>query len=118
MARKLGRTLARLVGLVFALLGGWVVLINLLTRSFSGQVLAVILTAGALGAMGGVLYLLSFDGPARFRTRSARMAGWAGMVALALLPSSLSLGLLALVLLVIPTLFARPGQDSEAASPA
>lgn len=113
--RRLGRTFARLVGLVFALLGMWVLVINLVELSYTGATLAWVLTAGLLGGAGGVFYLLSFDGPDRFRTRGTRMAAWAGMLVLALLPSSLSFILLALVVLASPTLLRSPGEQAGAA---
>ena len=104
MLRRLGRTLARFVGLTFTILGIWILAINLIELSYSGATLAWVLASGLLGGAGGVFYLLSFDGPHRFRTRGSRIAGWIGMLVLAVLPSSLSFPLLAMVVLTIPTL--------------
>ncbi len=119
MLRRLGRTFARFVGLIFIILGVWVFAINLIELSYSGSTLAWIVVAGVLGATGGVAYLLSFDGPRRLRTRSIRLAGWTGMLVLALLPSSLSFILLAMILLSIPTMLSRPNEgESEATSAA
>jgi hypothetical protein len=107
------RLLARFVGLVFALLGLWILVGNLAVGGYRGAVLAWILSSGFLGFAGGVLYVLSFDGPARFRRRFVRGLGWAGMLALALLPTTLTIMLLILVLAAIPSLFVRPSTDEE-----
>lgn len=105
--------------MIFAVLGLWILVLNLIEMSYSGAILAWILISGVLGLVGGVLYLLSFDGPDRWRTRRVRIAGWIGMVTLAVLPTSLSIVLLAIVLLVIPTLVPRRGEgDPEPASSA
>jgi hypothetical protein len=109
------RAYGRLVGLIFALVGVWVLIVNLSARSYSGWVLVWILAAGLAGAAGGVLYLLSFDGPVRFRNRTSRLLGWGGMVFLSVLPTSLILVLFPMVLLAIPTLYLR---ESEATPPA
>lgn len=100
----LSKGLARLVGLVFVALGMWVVVVNLVEFAYSGWTLVSILAAGALGSTGGVLYLLSFGDRARFTNRRTRLIGWIGMLVLALLPSSLSFPLLAMLLATAPTL--------------
>lgn len=104
MLRRLGQTLARLVGLAFAILGAWVFAINLGELAYSGWVLFWVLTSGLAGAVGGLVFLLSFDGPPRFHSARVRLLGWVGMLFFAVLPSSLSWPLLAMVLLTIPTL--------------
>ena len=108
--RRLGRTLARFVGLIFALLGAWILVVNLASMSYSGWILTWVLTSGIVGAAGGALYLLSFDGPERLRTRPVRLTGWLGMLVLAFLPTSLSIPLLAMILLTLPTLGRRSGE--------
>lgn len=118
MAKRLGRTFARFVGVVFALLGTWVFAANLIERPYSGSILAMILVAGLAGGVGGIVYLLSFDGPDRFRTRGTRLGAWIGMLVLALLPSSVSYLLLVLVVLAALTLLQQPDRDSSQASPA
>ncbi len=90
------------------LLGIWIVAINLIEGSYSGTTSVWVLGAGTLGAVGGVLYLMSFDGPDRFRTRSTRLSGWLGMLVLALLPWSFTFLVVPMVVLTIPTLFATP----------
>jgi hypothetical protein len=71
-------------------------------------VLVLVLTAAALGAAGAVLFLLSFDGPARWRTRSWRIAGWSGMFLCVMLPTGLSFFLLPLVGVASLTLAMKP----------
>ena len=102
--RRLARAFYRLVGLAVTLFGAWVLLINLVDVSYSGWILAWILSAGLLGAVGGVIFLLSFDGPARLRTRQVRLLGWLGMVFSALMPWSFQFVMLPLVLLTLPAL--------------
>jgi len=102
--RQLARAFYRLVGLAVTLLGAWVLFINLADISYSGWVLVWILSAGLVGAVGGVLFLLSFDGPPRARTRWVRLLGWLGMLFLALLPWSFQFVMLPLVLLALPAL--------------
>lgn len=104
---ELGWRLARLVGLIFVFLGVWVLMTNLRERDYSGPVLAWIVGAGFVGAAGGVVYQLSIEGPAGFRARWVRGLGWAGMLVLALLPTSLTFPLIVILLLVLPTVIMR-----------
>jgi hypothetical protein len=113
MLRRLGQTLARFAGVAMTILGVWVLTINLIEDSYSGGTRVWILASGALGAAGGLLYLLSFDGPDRFRTRLTRLSGWVGMLVLALLPWSFTFLVLPMVVLTIPTLLVRPDKGSE-----
>ncbi|HKZ25080.1 MAG TPA: hypothetical protein VI980_03115 [Acidimicrobiia bacterium] len=118
MLGRLARTFGRFVGLIFTLVGLWVVLANLVEHSYAGWTLAWIVVAGAAGAAGGITYLLSFDGPSPFRNRRARLAGWGGMLFLAVLPTSLSYPLFTLTLLTIPTLFLQEGNEVPKAASA
>jgi hypothetical protein len=102
--RRFALSFYRLIGLAFTLLGAWVLFINLAELSYSGFILVWVLSAGFQGALGGVLFLLSFDGPARLRSRHVRLLGWAGMLFLAFLPWSFQFVMLPLVLLVLPAL--------------
>lgn len=104
----MGQTYARFVGLVMTILGVWVFAINVIEDSYSGGTLRWILASGALGAVGGVLYLLSFDGPDPLRTRWVRVSGWIGMLVLAVLPWSFTFLVLPMFALTIPTLFWQP----------
>lgn len=113
--RQLAEQFSRLVGLAFVLLGVWVLLVNVVEvlsvngveDRYAGWILVWILSAGFLGALGGVLFLLSFDGPARFRNRRVRFVGWLGILFLALLPWSFQFVMLPLALLLLPALNLR-----------
>ena len=89
------RFFARLTGLVVLLYGAWMVTINLfeaVTGSNTYEppwMLLVVLGFGASGAIGGTLFLLSIDGPPRFRTPMIRAIGWVGMFICSALPTSL-----------------------------
>jgi hypothetical protein len=102
MLRRFARPFARLVGLAFTVLGVWILIVNLTEVSYSGWVLAWILSAGFIGAVGGLLFLVGFDGPARLRTHRVRLIGWVGMLVLALLPWSFQFVMLALIALAYP----------------
>ena len=105
----MGLIFARFAGLVMLMSGVWLFAGNVgLVGSDHGYgpwVLPWILGAGAAGAMGGVFYLVSFDGPDRFRTRRIRSSAWAGMLIGSLVPSIIAPLLLVVVLLAFPTLF-------------
>lgn len=113
MFRRLGPILARFVGLVMTILGTWIFVINLAEDSYSGGTRIWILTSAVLGVMGGVVYLLSFDGPDRFRTHWVRLLGWTGILVLAFLPWSFTFVVFPMVLLTIPTLFIQPAIGRE-----
>lgn len=102
--RWLGWMYARLVAVAVTIASAWVFLINAAGRSYQGWILAWILVSGVVGTVGGPLYLLSIDGPARFRGALKRRLGWAAMFAAMLLPSSISFFLLPMVLTLVPTL--------------
>lgn len=113
MLRWMGRTSAKFVGLVIMILGAWVVIVNLgdafqARGGYQGWVLLWIFTSGTAGAIGGLFYLVSFDGPDRFRTTRTRVASWFGMLGGALIPSMILPILVVLVLAVSPTLFTAP----------
>lgn len=94
-------TLARFGGLVYAMFGGWVLIVNVIDHSNPGWTLAWVLTSGFFGALGGILFLLSFDGPDRLRSRRVRLLGWLGMLVLGILPWSYWFLTLPIVLLTI-----------------
>ncbi|HKX75992.1 MAG TPA: hypothetical protein VJR05_11465 [Acidimicrobiia bacterium] len=104
MLKRLIDSYGRLMGLLVAGLGGWIAVSNLGEGSYMGGTLAWILVSGVFGAVGGVVYLLSFDGPDRFRTPSVRRLAWLGMLVMALLPWSFQFVLLPMLLLTLPTL--------------
>ena len=114
----MGRTFARFVGLAVMILGGWILLVNLVEGpKDAGWVYAWVLGSGALGAAGGLSYLFSFDGPPQFRRRWVRVLSWVGMLFSVLLPTTLTFMLVPLVLLVSPTLFMVPTPVSPAGDP-
>ena len=84
------------------------------TRYDPWWILPIVLFAGAVAAAGGTLFLLSLDGPTRFRTM--RIRSWAVILMLSggLLPTSLTLFVVPLTLLMLPSLFVSfPGESSE-----
>jgi hypothetical protein len=97
------RFFARLTGLVVLLYGAWVVTINLFEAATGSNtyeppwMLLVVLGFGAFGAVGGILFLLSIDGPPGFRTPMIRAIGWVGMFICSALPTSLFYVLLIMV---------------------
>jgi len=116
--RWIGITLARLVAIGFVLLGAWVLVINLPDLfvgdpDYTGWILAWILVTSVAAIVGGVLFLLSFDGPQRFRTRQARLRGWVVMFVGALIPSMILPFLVLLVLALIPSLYLSTETASE-----
>lgn len=113
----MARMYARFVAISVAILGAWIFVINLFELDGEFWILAWVLLSGLAGAAGGVLYLLSMDGPERFRTRSRRFIGWLAMLVSVMLPTSLTLMLVPLVLLLIPSLFVMRPQDGEAEEP-
>lgn len=115
--RWLGWMFARLVAVAVAILGAWMFIINVVQISFEGWILAWILGSGVLGAAGGAFYLLSIDGPDRYRRKVLRTLGWAAMFLAMVLPTSLSFFLLPMVLLIVPTVFISPEPTAEREEP-
>ncbi len=97
------RIFARLTGLVVLLYGAWMFSINLLETVTGSNayeprwMLLVVLGVGLAGAIGGTLFLLSIDGPTKFRTPMNRAIGWIGMFICSALPTSLFYVLLIMV---------------------
>lgn len=112
MLRRLGLGFARFVGMAVMLTGAWIFLVNLVEgpRTNGWGVYAWILGSGMAGALGGLAFLLSFDGPDRFRNRTIRSAGWLTMLASLALPHTLGFFLIPLVFLVLPWLLIPPGR--------
>lgn len=118
MFRWMGRTLASLVGIVLTNYGLWIFVINI-TGALAGTVydpwwvLPIILLAGGFAATGGVLFVLSFWRD-RFHTRRVRIWGVALMILGSLLPTTLTAILLAITLMMVPTLFVTfPSNEAE-----
>ncbi len=105
---------SRIIGIAVCLYGGWMFLGNLIVAVIEGNnydagwVLLLVLAAAAFGVAGAVLFLLSFDGPSRWRTRTWRIVGWSGMLLCLLLPTGLSFFLLPLVGVAALTLAMNP----------
>ena len=106
---KMGLTFARFAGLVMLMSGVWLFAGNIGLvggeYGYGPWVLPWILGTGVASAVGGLFYLLSIDGPRRFRTTRTRRWSWAGMFIGALVPSLIAPFLLLVVLLASPTLF-------------
>lgn len=117
LLRWMGLTFARFVGLAVMILGAWIFILNLVDKGWSDLVLVWILASGLVGAVSGLGFLLSFDGPARFRNRWVRVISWAGMLASVALPTSLTFMLVPMVVLVLPTMFIPPKLVAEANGP-
>lgn len=102
----MGRVYARFVGVTVTLLSIWTFVANLSNEQRWGTwVLVWVLLSGLAGMAGGSVYLLSLDGPARFRARAFRTPSWTGMLVAMLLPTTLSIMLVPMVLTLIPSLF-------------
>lgn len=101
----IARMFARFVAFSVAILGAWIFAINAIEREGDFWILAWVLLSGLAGAVGGVLYLLSIDGPLSFRTKTRRVVGWLAMLVSVLLPTNLTLMLIPMVLALLPSLF-------------
>lgn len=108
MAKLLSKALARMVAAGMTILGVWIFTISFQAGHEVTRAYILILVSSALGAIGGVIFLLSIDGPYWMRTRWARAIGWSGMLLLAALPWSLWMYAFGAVLLTIPTLLMEP----------
>lgn len=114
----MGWMYARFVAVSVALLGGVMFFNNLADKGFSRWEWIWIIASGLAGFVGGVSYLLTIDGPERFRQRWIRAAAWSAMLSSVLLPTSLTFMLVPLTLVLAPTLFLgwpKPGADDESA---
>ena len=112
LLRWMGRTFVRFVAVSVAILGAWMFILNVGASGWDPLTHVWILASGAAGVTGGLLFLLSMDGPTRFRTKRKRILGWGLMLVSVLLPTSLTFMLVPLVLLLIPTLFKEPGEGT------
>lgn len=113
----MGLTFARFLGLVVMILSGWGLFVNVI-GALRGEIeapwylLALVVSTGICGTLGGLAYLLSFDGPRSLRTQKLRLGGWAGMLIAMLVPTSLTLMMVPLVLFVSPLIpYLRVGED-------
>jgi hypothetical protein len=109
LLRWMGRAFARFVAVIVMILGAFNVVstsVGLVGSEIEGPFLLLVLffATNVAGALGGLGYLLSFDGPRNLRTRRMRLFGWGGMLLYSLLPTSLTLMILPMVLVVTPLL--------------
>jgi hypothetical protein len=101
--RRIAATYARLIGILTALFGAWLVLVNVVEHGLGENtyeppsVLYMVIGFGLVGLIGSVAFLLSWDGPDRFRSKGLRLVGWLGMVFMTLLPWSFTFIMLPLV---------------------
>jgi len=108
--RRLALSLARFVGIAFAMYGAWMffgALAGLIAGGSYDPTWVPWLVMGVclVGLFGSLTLLLSIDGPARWRNRSRRALGWIGLMILALLPAQAILVMFPLGLLGAFTLF-------------
>jgi hypothetical protein len=92
--KRIAAIYARLIGLMVVLLGTWMVSANVVEQVFGENtydpawMLVVVIGFGLVGVVGGVTFLLGWDGPPRFRSSMTRTLGWLGMMFMAFLPWS------------------------------
>jgi hypothetical protein len=113
--RSVAATFARFLGLTVFLYAAWV-----FVASFANLVAGVaydplwtpwvILGIAVVGLSGSIAFLLSFDGPQRWRTRGRRSLGWFGMMFCALLPSQLIVIMAPLTAVGVFSMLIRPDQ--------
>lgn len=115
----MGRMLVRFVGLIFVIYGLLLFVGNTveLARGQVGDVpvwaIAWILVSGLAAVAGGILFILSFDGPARWRTRFRRGTGIALMVASSLIPSTVGSIVFVFAIFALPSLWVRPSSSGS-----
>ena len=118
LLRWMGRVFARFVAVSVVLISGWTFAVNIAQpEAWELWVYFWIIASGLVGTIGGLAYMLSLDGPARYRTRRLRWAGWTMMLLAVALPTSLTFMLVPLVLVLIPTLFSIDRDDQANEEP-
>jgi len=103
----------RFVGITILLYGAWlfggnVVVYMISDTQDSPGVVLLILASGLVGFLSAVGFLLTFDGPPRWRNTKRRAAAWIGMFLCALLPSSFVIIVLPLVVMAALTSLVAP----------
>lgn len=118
LLRWMGRVFARFVAVSVTLISAWTFVINIAQpANWAPWVFVWIIASGIIGVVGGVVYLLSLDGPIRFRKRLFRQGGWLMMLLAVALPTSLTFMLVPMVLVLIPTLFTVDRGDQAQEEP-
>lgn len=108
----MGVMIARFIGLVFILYGGLLFFGNLF-GFLGGNVdapwwaIAWVLVSGALAMTGGVTFILTFDGPVRWRTRPRRVVAVAMMMISSFVPSTVGAITFVFALLAIPSIWVK-----------
>jgi hypothetical protein len=108
--KRLAAIYARLIGLMVVMLGAWMVSANVVEQVLGENtydpawMLFVVIGFGLVGVVGGVTFLLGWDGPPRFRSSMTRTLGWLGMMCMAFLPWSFTFLFFPLVALAGVTL--------------
>lgn len=114
--RSVASTLSRFIGLTVFLWAAWI-LVNGSRDALTGVVYDQLWTPwlmvgiAVVGLVGSVTFLLTFDGPRRWRTRGRRFLGWFGMMFCALLPSQLIVIMAPLTAVGLLALLIPPGID-------
>lgn len=109
------RVLGRLIAIAFAVIAV-IAILGVLTQGGGGSVIATVVTFGML--LGAVAYLWGLErwtGPTAARWRRG---GWLGMAGAAVVPSSLSIVLAPLAILLVPTLLEADQAGDQAVQPA
>lgn len=115
--RAIATTFGRLVGISSLLFSGTVFFGSLVGVGDSAAtdtpwLVAALACVSMTGIGGSILFLLSFDGPGRFRTRGRRLLGWVGMLLCSVMPTSLIYLILPLVVAGGVTLFLDPVDEA------
>lgn len=115
----MGRMLVRFVGLIFVLYGLLLFIGNLVDLA-QGEVdadtplwaISWVLGSGLAALAGGVIFILSFDGPPRWRTKFRRGTGIGLMMASSLLPSTVGSIVFVFAILAIPSIWMRATDEN------
>jgi hypothetical protein len=115
---SLAVTFARFVGLAVLIFGAVMFFGNLIGAIGGASyqpswALYLVLGFGLTGIGGAIVYLLSFDGPAIWRTRGRRLLGWFGMMICAAVPSGLLYLIAPLVLVSVLTVLLDPAPSGR-----
>ena len=110
---KLPALYGRFVGVAVLLYGGWIFAGNAVIYLSSDTqdspvVVLAILASGLIGFLSALGFLLTFDGPNRWRNTTRRAATWVGMFLCSLLPSTLIIIVLPVVVLGALTILMAP----------
>ena len=117
----MGRMLARFVGVIFVLYGALLFFGNLFTY-FGGGVdapwwaIGWVLASGAIAMVGGLGFILTFDGPDSWKSRKRRTAAVALMMLSSFVPSTVGAITFVFAILAIPSIWVRAEEREIAAT--